>query len=199
MFGGKDIPSLSSSMMKSYELLDEELHNALNELRSLNQKYDPSNANKKVNCRICSILTKSIFRFYIICSMFNKADCEISQLVVWDDPMAIELEKLLIPHIKVLDFGTFSCPLFEVLKSCAGYILLEMVFVLKDMKPFLSVGEAMWLLLICDLNILQAVANATPILISQEISKSNQKLLKEGGVTPEEMITAAIKSGVQSS
>nr|GLL42281.1 putative E3 ubiquitin-protein ligase RF4 [Ipomoea trifida] len=34
--------------------------------------------------------------------MFNKANCEISQLVVWDDPMAVELEKLLIPHIKVL-------------------------------------------------------------------------------------------------
>nr|GMC46671.1 putative E3 ubiquitin-protein ligase RF4 [Ipomoea batatas] len=32
--------------------------------------------------------------------MFNKANCEISQLVVWDDPMAVELEKLLIPHIK---------------------------------------------------------------------------------------------------
>nr|GMD60978.1 putative E3 ubiquitin-protein ligase RF298 isoform X1 [Ipomoea batatas] len=31
--------------------------------------------------------------------MFNKANCEIPQLV-WDDPMAVELEKLLIPLIK---------------------------------------------------------------------------------------------------
>nr|GMD71025.1 putative E3 ubiquitin-protein ligase RF4 [Ipomoea batatas] len=98
MFGAKDIPALSSSMMKSYELLDEKLHNALNELRSLSQKYDPSfnNANKKINWKMCSFSTKNI------CSMFNKANCEISQLVVWDDPMAVELEKLLIPHIKVL-------------------------------------------------------------------------------------------------
>nr|GMD66806.1 magnesium-chelatase subunit ChlD, chloroplastic [Ipomoea batatas] len=34
--------------------------------------------------------------------MFNRAKSEISQLVVWDDPMAVELEKLLIPHIKVV-------------------------------------------------------------------------------------------------
>ncbi|XP_031127766.1 putative E3 ubiquitin-protein ligase RF4 [Ipomoea triloba] len=32
--------------------------------------------------------------------MFNKADCEISQLVVRDDLMAVELEKLLIPTIQ---------------------------------------------------------------------------------------------------
>nr|GMD60979.1 putative E3 ubiquitin-protein ligase RF298 isoform X1 [Ipomoea batatas]GMD72981.1 putative E3 ubiquitin-protein ligase RF298 isoform X1 [Ipomoea batatas] len=144
--------------------------------------------------------------------MFKKANPKISQLVVWDDPMAVELEKLLIPLIKeasrtaikkitecgcseeeaewaVLTSGIYQGymdlinniingafalldtsirSLFDDLESLAGYILLEM-----GVKPFLSsVGEdSMWLLLICDLNIYQAVAD-TQILMNQEISST---------------------------
>nr|GLL33528.1 putative E3 ubiquitin-protein ligase RF4 [Ipomoea trifida] len=63
-------------------------------------------------------------------------------------------------------FDTSIRSLFDNLESLAGYILLEM-----GVKPFLSsVGEdSMWLLLICDLSIYQAVAD-TQILMNQEIS-----------------------------
>nr|GMD68378.1 putative E3 ubiquitin-protein ligase RF298 isoform X1 [Ipomoea batatas] len=72
----------------------------------------------------------------------------------------------------------FSIPLFDGIESLASYILLEMVCVLKEVKPFLSVAEAMWLLLICDLNMLEAVehgtVNTNPVLCSCCTSKHSE-------------------------
>nr|GMD70702.1 putative E3 ubiquitin-protein ligase RF298 [Ipomoea batatas] len=154
---------------------------------------------------------------------------ETTPLSEWEDPMAVELEKLLIPNIKkatltamkkivecgfteeqaewaVLNSGSyqgyfdiisnifsgawivltcsnkdgldFSIPLFDGIESLASYILLEMVCVLKEVKPFLSVAEAMWLLLICDLNMLEAVehgtVNTNPVLCSCCTSKHSE-------------------------
>lgn len=45
---------------------------------------------------------------------------------------------------------------FDDLPHLMAYTLLEMVGVLREIRPFLSAGEAMWWLLIRDLNILQA-------------------------------------------
>nr|GLL42624.1 putative E3 ubiquitin-protein ligase RF298 [Ipomoea trifida] len=156
---------------------------------------------------------------------------ETTPLSEWEDPMAVELEKLLIPNIKkatltamnkivecgfteeqaewaVLNSGSyqgyfdiisniftgawvvlncsnkdglgidFSIPLFDGIESLSAYILLEMVCVLKEVKPFLSVAEAMWLLLICDLNMLEAVehgtVNTNPVLCSCCTSKHSE-------------------------
>nr|GMD72979.1 putative E3 ubiquitin-protein ligase RF298 [Ipomoea batatas] len=154
---------------------------------------------------------------------------ETTPLSEWEDPMALELEKLLIPNIKnatltamkkivecgfteeqaewaVLNSGSyqgyfdiisniftgawvvltcsnkdgldFSIPLFDGIESLSAYILLEMVCVLKELKPFLSVAEAMWLLLICDLNMLEAVehgtVNTNPVLCSCCTSKHSE-------------------------
>nr|GMD72980.1 putative E3 ubiquitin-protein ligase RF298 [Ipomoea batatas] len=168
----KDIPASSSA--------------ELNELRSLNQRSE--------------------------CNVEERGGESSQQLAEWDDPMAVEMERLLIPLIKeasktaikkitecgcseeeaewaVLTSGVYQGsmdltnnivngafalleytngfdtsirPLFGDLESLAGYILLEMVSVMKETKPFLSVGEAMWLLLLFELNILHAVVAATP-------------------------------------
>nr|GMD63518.1 putative E3 ubiquitin-protein ligase RF298 isoform X2 [Ipomoea batatas] len=148
------------------------------------------------------------------CNVEERRGESSQQLVEWDDPMAVEMEQLLIPLIKeasrtaikkitecgcseeeaewaVLTSGVYQGymdltnnivngafalleytngfdtsirPLFDDLESLAGYILLEMVSVMKETKPFLSVGEAMWLLLLFELNILHAVVAATPNL-----------------------------------
>nr|GMD60977.1 putative E3 ubiquitin-protein ligase RF298 [Ipomoea batatas] len=169
----KDIPASSSA--------------ELNELQSLNQRSEE-------------------------CNVEQRGGESSQQLAEWDDPMAVEMEQLLIPLIKeasrtaikritecgcseeeaewaVLTSGVYQGymdltnnivngafalleytngfdtsirPLFDDLESLAGYILLEMVSVMKETKPFLSVGEAMWLLLLFELNILHAVVAATP-------------------------------------
>ncbi|GJS93005.1 putative E3 ubiquitin-protein ligase RF298 [Tanacetum coccineum] len=45
---------------------------------------------------------------------------------------------------------------FEDLNRLVEFMMLEMVTMLRDIKPSLSVREAMWTLLICDLNIIDA-------------------------------------------
>ncbi|XWS31630.1 hypothetical protein CRYUN_Cryun23aG0092900 [Craigia yunnanensis] len=49
--------------------------------------------------------------------------------------------------------GDISTLVFEGLQQLVEYIMLEMISVLREVKPFLSIAEAMWWLLMFDLNI----------------------------------------------
>lgn len=45
-------------------------------------------------------------------------------------------------------------PAFSDLKEMESYVLAEMVCMLRKVRPFLSKGDAMWCLLMCDMNVL---------------------------------------------
>ncbi|KAJ8748341.1 hypothetical protein K2173_002978 [Erythroxylum novogranatense] len=45
---------------------------------------------------------------------------------------------------------------FENLQQMAEYTMIEMVNILREVKPSLSIGEVMWWLIMCDMNISQA-------------------------------------------
>ncbi|TYH27254.1 hypothetical protein ES288_A02G054600v1 [Gossypium darwinii] len=47
---------------------------------------------------------------------------------------------------------------FEDLQQMEKYILTELVCVLREVRPFFSTGDAMWCLLICDMNVSHACA-----------------------------------------
>ncbi|XP_050373867.1 putative E3 ubiquitin-protein ligase RF298 isoform X2 [Argentina anserina] len=47
---------------------------------------------------------------------------------------------------------------FEDLQQLEKYILAELVCVLREIRPFFSTGDAMWCLLICDMNVSHACA-----------------------------------------
>ncbi|KAJ1428815.1 Zinc finger, RING-type [Sesbania bispinosa] len=47
---------------------------------------------------------------------------------------------------------------FEDLVQLEKYILAELVCVLREVRPFFSIGDAMWCLLICDMNVSHACA-----------------------------------------
>ncbi|KAK9288273.1 hypothetical protein L1049_016723 [Liquidambar formosana] len=47
---------------------------------------------------------------------------------------------------------------FEDLEQLGRYILAELVCVLREVRPFFSTGDAMWCLLICDMNVSHACA-----------------------------------------
>lgn len=47
---------------------------------------------------------------------------------------------------------------FEDLQQLEKYILAELVCVLREVRPFFSTGDAMWCLLICDMNVTHACA-----------------------------------------
>lgn len=48
--------------------------------------------------------------------------------------------------------------IFQDLDNLVEYTMLEMLYVLREVKPSLTILEAMWFLLICDLNLSQACA-----------------------------------------
>ncbi|KAL9401058.1 hypothetical protein Peur_004907 [Populus x canadensis] len=47
---------------------------------------------------------------------------------------------------------------FEDLQQLGRYVLAELVCVLREVRPFFSTGDAMWCLLICDMNVSHACA-----------------------------------------
>ncbi|GMI64144.1 hypothetical protein like AT4G03000 [Hibiscus trionum] len=56
------------------------------------------------------------------------------------------------------DYHTKRDPCFEDLQQLEKYILTELVCVLREVRPFFSTGDAMWCLLICDMNVSHACA-----------------------------------------
>lgn len=55
-----------------------------------------------------------------------------------------------------VDYSREHC--FEDLQQMQKYILAELVCLLKEVRPFFSTGDAMWCLLICDMNVSRACA-----------------------------------------
>ncbi|KAL5995818.1 hypothetical protein ACLOJK_025889 [Asimina triloba] len=56
------------------------------------------------------------------------------------------------------ELDSFKDRIFEDLEQLEKYILAEMVCVLREVRPVFSMGDAMWCLLICDMNMSHACA-----------------------------------------
>ncbi|KAK9725821.1 hypothetical protein RND81_05G172000 [Saponaria officinalis] len=56
----------------------------------------------------------------------------------------------------VKDINSSSEPCFRDLQQLVKYVLAELVCVLKGVRPFFSTGDALWCLLICDMNVSHA-------------------------------------------
>nr|GLL42635.1 putative E3 ubiquitin-protein ligase RF298 isoform X1 [Ipomoea trifida] len=73
--------------------------------------------------------------------------------------------------------------IFENVENLANYALVEMVNVLKQVKPYLSVGDAMWLLLLFDLNLIQAASEGQSVdhfsQLKSSTSTGNPKVMAE--------------------
>ncbi|CAN4093164.1 unnamed protein product [Withania somnifera] len=79
------------------------------------------------------------------------------------------------------DFNTDRHLVFADLPSLVDYTLLEMIYVLREVKPALTVAEAMWWLLILDLNLVHACRMEGNILVekwSQESPGNSSSDLK---------------------
>ncbi|CAE5956420.1 unnamed protein product [Arabidopsis arenosa] len=65
---------------------------------------------------------------------------------------------------------------FEDLQQLVSYTLVEMVSLVKEVRPSLSTVEAMWRLLMCDLNVLQAFEVEGDGLVSSSKSSDSESL-----------------------
>ncbi|CAH8388369.1 unnamed protein product [Eruca vesicaria subsp. sativa] len=68
---------------------------------------------------------------------------------------------------------------FEDLQQLVGYTLVEMISLVKEVRPSLSTVEAMWRLLMCDLNVLQAFEVETSESPGFGLSESSESLATE--------------------
>ncbi|VVA89824.1 unnamed protein product [Arabis nemorensis] len=65
---------------------------------------------------------------------------------------------------------------FEDLHQLVSYTLVEMISLVKEVRPSLSTVEAMWRLLMCDLNVLQAFEVEGDGLVESTASKSSESV-----------------------
>ncbi|KAL6271716.1 hypothetical protein ACE6H2_028627 [Prunus campanulata] len=72
---------------------------------------------------------------------------------------------------------------FGNLQHLVEYTMLEMISVLREVRPSLSVAEAMWWLLICDLNILQACTSEGDPLSAIGFEESSRELSSDSSST----------------
>ncbi|XP_018482737.2 putative E3 ubiquitin-protein ligase RF4 [Raphanus sativus] len=68
---------------------------------------------------------------------------------------------------------------FEDLQQLVGYTLVEMISLVKEVRPTLSTVEAMWRLLMCDLNVLQAFEVESSDSPGFSLSESSESLAAE--------------------
>ncbi|CAN1284099.1 Putative E3 ubiquitin-protein ligase RF298 [Linum perenne] len=78
---------------------------------------------------------------------------------------------------------------FEDLQQLEKYVLAEFVCVLREVKPFFSTGDAMWCLLICDMNVTHACAMDSNLMSNFPAAETTNSI---SGVA---RITKSMKSG----
>ncbi|KAL2236514.1 putative E3 ubiquitin-protein ligase RF4 [Sesamum indicum] len=177
-----DIPEVSSMSLTEfprYEMLEEKYRNALNELGSMMERSDDTLEEHEVEeylkadwddpicCQLEELLTNNLFTTF--CSAVKKIvesgyTEEVAEWAVLNsslfhgskDAVSNVVDSALALLKKEKELNTPKHPVFEGLQCLVDYTLLEMIHVLREVRPTLTVAEAMWCLLITDLNLVNA-------------------------------------------
>ncbi|MCD9559556.1 hypothetical protein HAX54_017558 [Datura stramonium] len=199
-----DLPVLSLTEFPRYELLEEKLKGSLNEIESSNGGCPQSNEIQEVErspdadwedpttCQLQELLSQNLSAIFQ--SAVNRiAECgyseEIAERVILrsglyhgkKDAVSNIVDGALALLSREKDFDTARHPVFADLPSLVEYTLLEMICVLREVKPALTVVEAMWILLISDLNLVHACTVEGDLLVelcSQESPGNSPSGLK---------------------
>ncbi|CAN4101941.1 unnamed protein product [Withania somnifera] len=174
-----DTPAPSLTEFPRYELLEETLRSSPNEVGSLEGRCHQSNEKQGVEtlqhadwddtiaCQLMELL------FHNLSATFQSAikriiECgysaEIAEWVILrsglyhgsKDAVSTIVDGALALLSRENELDTSTSLIFEDLNSLVEYKMLEMICVLREVKPDFTVAEAMWCLLICDLNLLHA-------------------------------------------
>ncbi|KAM7495946.1 hypothetical protein LguiA_020360 [Lonicera macranthoides] len=175
-----DIPDLSSSLMEFplYELLPEKIQEALIKFGSSSEaSCDHVKEGKKgargflekewndpIVCELEQLLSHDLgatFRSAIQKIVECGHTEEVAEWAVlrsgiycgFKDAVSNIVDGALAYLEKEKEFDTQGIYAFEDLHSVASYTMLEMVCVLRELRPALSIAEAIWCLLICDSNL----------------------------------------------
>lgn len=174
-----DVSALSLTEFPRYELLEEKLRNTQIELapveaRSDNpcqehevEEPDQDEWDDPVVCQLQELLSSNLletFRSAIKKVVESGYSSEVAEQLILRSGLyhgtkdvvsnAVDGALALVSREKELE--TSRHHVFEDLDSLVNYTILEMIAVVREVRPCLTVGEAMWWLLICDLNLLHA-------------------------------------------
>lgn len=174
-----DVSALSLTEFPRYELLEEKLRNTQIELapveaRSDNpcqehevEELDQDEWDDPVVCQLQELLSSNLletFRSAIKKVVESGYSSEIAEQLILRSGLyhgtkdvvsnAVDGALALVSREKELE--TSRRHVFEDLDGLVNYTILEMIAVVREVRPCLTVGEAMWWLLICDLNLLHA-------------------------------------------
>lgn len=173
-----EVSSPSLTEFPRYEIMEEKFRDALNELGSMIERsedtveeqdteFQQSDWDDPVACQLEELLSNNLFSTFCTAvtkivehgytkevaewavlntSLFHGSSCAVSNVV--DGALALlKKEKV---------FSKPKHPVFEGLQNLVDYTLLEMIYVLREVRPSMTVSEAMWCLLISDLNLVNA-------------------------------------------
>ncbi|XP_073292187.1 putative E3 ubiquitin-protein ligase RF298 [Primulina huaijiensis] len=173
-----DVTTLSRTEFPRHEMLQEKFQNALSNLGSLIagsadaseeqefQEFQEADWDNPIACQLEELLTNNLLATFrsaikqieecgyteeaaewavLNSGLYHGIKDAVSNVV--DGALALLSEK---------EFNTSNRPLFGGLQNLVDYTILEMIHVLREVRPALTVAEAMWYLLISDTNLVNA-------------------------------------------
>ncbi|CAI9785647.1 unnamed protein product [Fraxinus pennsylvanica] len=176
-----DVSTFSLTEFPRYELLEEKFRNALSGLGSLVsrsekiveelevEEFQPSDWDDPYTCQLEKLLTSNLLATFhsavkkIVECGYNEETAE-RVILNWGiyhghkDAVSNVVDGVLALLKREKEFNFPRLPVFQDLQSLAEYTMLEMIHVILEVKPSLTIIEAMWHLLLCDLNLLNACA-----------------------------------------
>ncbi|KAK4482245.1 hypothetical protein RD792_009396 [Penstemon davidsonii] len=168
-----EIPSeLSLTEFPRYEILEEKLRSSLTELGSIMEpeveEFQKADWEDPVACQLEELLTNNLFAtFHGAVKKIVEYDYT-EEAALWailnsglfhgsKDAVSNVVDGALALLRREKEFSIESkYSVFEDLQSLVEYTILEMIHVLREVRPDLTIGEAMWCLLMSDLNLLNA-------------------------------------------
>lgn len=173
-----DVETLSLTEFPRYEVL-EEIQNALSVLGSRMERSEDTIEEQEVEedqqvdwddpivSQLEELLKSNLLA--IFCNAVKKiADCgyteEVAEWAVLNsslfhgskDAVTNVVDGALALLKREKEFNMHKHPVFQELQGLVDYTLLEMIHVLREVRPALTIVEAMWCLLISDLNLVHA-------------------------------------------
>lgn len=173
-FPPSDSPVLSLTEFPRYELLEKKLQSTLNQLKSLDggcqqgvERSADADWEEPITCQLEELLSQNLsatFRSAVKRIVECGYSEEIAERVILrsglyhgtKDTVSNIVDGALALLSREKDFDTSRHLAFSDLHGLVEYTMLEMICVLREVKPAFTVAEAMWCLLIWDLNLVHA-------------------------------------------
>lgn len=214
-----EVSNLSLTEFPRYENLVEKFRNAVDEWRAMVQKCDADDAvesegsesdkdsewDDPVAAELEELLSHNIFTTFIT-ALKKIIECGYTEQVAeWailnssflhgsKDAVSNVVDPALAFLKKQKEFNTPKHSVFDGLENLVDYTLLEMIFVLREVRSDLSVADAMWALLINDLNLLNACSTER----GPTVGSSSQEASRESRSVPQSINETALGSHSES-